>query len=262
MKKTTLHSLKQAKGQQKFAMVTAYDATFAHWASESEVETILVGDSLGMVVQGRNSTLPVTLEHMVYHTEAVARGNQNCLIVADVPFMQAASIDRALFAAEKLMAAGAEVLKLEGDERLAPAIDALTAAGVPVCAHLGLTPQFVHRFGGYRVQGRTDESRQAMLRSATQLQDAGADMLLLECVPTPLATELTRQARVPVVGIGAGPETDGQVLVKHDLLGLNPHKLARFVKTYPERSPLDAFNAYAHDVHTGTFPGPEHGFDA
>ena len=159
MKRTTLAHLRQYKGHQKFTCVTAYDATFAHWASESEVEMILVGDSLGMVLQGRDSTLPVTLQDMCYHTQAVARGNQNCLIMSDVPFMQAASVERALQAAEALMQAGAEIIKIEGDERLAPVVSALNAAGVPVCVHLGLTPQFVHRFGGYKVQGRDEASR-------------------------------------------------------------------------------------------------------
>ena len=264
MRRTTLAHLRNYKGQQKFTCVTAYDATFAHWASQSNVEMILVGDSLGMVVQGRDSTLPVSVEDICYHTQAVARGNKTCLIMSDMPFMQAASIERALDAAQALMQAGAEIVKIEGDERLVPVIDALNAAGVPVCVHLGLTPQFVHRFGGYKVQGRDEATRTATLQAAKAAEDAGADMLLLECVPSDLAAELTRATTLPVVGIGAGADTDAQVLVMHDMLGLNPHKLARFVRVFaqPGDTPADSFSRFHRAVLNGEFPAAEHRFDA
>ncbi|MGB0965358.1 MAG: 3-methyl-2-oxobutanoate hydroxymethyltransferase [Litorivicinus sp.] len=263
MKRTTLAHLRQYKGHQKFTCVTAYDATFAHWASESEVEMILVGDSLGMVLQGRDSTLPVTLQDMCYHTQAVARGNQNCLIMSDVPFMQAASVERALQAAEALMQAGAEIIKIEGDERLAPVVSALNAAGVPVCVHLGLTPQFVHRFGGYKVQGRDEASRDATLRAVQAVQEAGADLLLLECVPSDLAAQISSSTSLPVIGIGAGAETDAQVLVMHDMLGFNPHRLARFVRVFaePGDTPADSFTRFNQAVLSGEFPAAEHRFD-
>lgn len=264
MKRTNLAQLRAYKGKQKFTCVTAYDATFAHWASESEVEMILVGDSLGMVLQGRDSTLPVTVDDMVYHTQCVARGNQSSLIMSDLPFMQAATIDRALDAAQALMQAGAEIIKIEGDERLVPVIEALNSAGVPVCVHLGLTPQFVHRFGGYRVQGRDEQSRKATLNSAQRAIEAGADMLLLECVPSDLAAQVTQQNPVPVIGIGAGADTDAQVLVMHDLLGLNPHRLARFVRVFAQAgdTPADSFTRFHRAVLSGEFPAPEHRFDA
>lgn len=174
--------------------------------------------------------------------------------------MQAASIERALNAAEALMQAGAEIIKIEGDERMEPVVSALNAAGVPVCVHLGLTPQFVHRFGGYRVQGRDPASFDATVKTAQRLVTAGADLVLLECVPSALGQAVTEAVDVPVIGIGAGAATDGQVLVMHDMLGFNPHRLARFVKTYPERHPLKAFNDYADDVRNGAFPGAEHQF--
>lgn len=264
MKRTTLATLRGYKNQQKFTCVTAYDATFAHWASESSVEVILVGDSLGMVIQGNDSTVSVSNEAMCYHTRAVAAGNKHCLIMSDVPFMQAATVDRALVSAQALMQAGAEIVKIEGDERLAPVIQALNSAGVPVCVHLGLTPQFVHRFGGYKVQGRDQDSREATLKAARSAIDAGCDLLLLECVPADLARQVSELSDVPVIGIGAGPDTDGQVLVMHDMLGLNPHRLARFVKVFaePGDTPADSFNRFDQAVKSGEFPAPEHGWDA
>ena len=260
VKKITINTLRQAKGLRKFSCLTAYDATFGHWVSESDVDVILVGDSLGMVLQGHDSTVPVTVADLAYHTRSVAAGNQNCLLMSDVPFMQAASVDRALNAAEQLMRAGAEIVKIEGDERMEPVIRALNAAGVPVCVHLGLTPQFVHRFGGYRVQGRDQETFDATVAAAQMLEQAGADMVLLECVPSPLGAAVTSAVAVPVIGIGAGADTDGQVLVMHDMLGFNPHRLARFVKSYPDRHPLEAFNDFAQDVQSGAFPAAEHQF--
>ncbi len=259
MKRTTIATLRSQKGQAKFSCVTGYDATFAHWISESDVDVILVGDSLGMVIQGKGSTVGVSLDEMAYHTRCVAQTNRNCLVISDLPFMQAASVDRALDGAQALMQAGAEMVKIEGDERLVPIVDALNAAGVPVCVHLGLTPQFVHRFGGYKVQGRDQATRDATLKAAQALTAAGADIVLLECVPSDLAREVTEAVSVPVIGIGAGADTDGQILVLHDMLGFNPHRLARFVKVYTG-SPLDALNAYARDVRDGSFPAAEHQF--
>ncbi|MGB0956919.1 MAG: 3-methyl-2-oxobutanoate hydroxymethyltransferase [Litorivicinus sp.] len=259
MKRTTIATLRSQKGQAKFSCVTGYDATFAHWISESDVDVILVGDSLGMVIQGKGSTVGVSLDEMAYHTRCVAQTNRHCLVISDLPFMQAASVDRALDGAQALMQAGAEMVKIEGDERLVPIVDALNAAGVPVCVHLGLTPQFVHRFGGYKVQGRDQATRDATLKAAQALTAAGADIVLLECVPSDLAREVTEAVSVPVIGIGAGADTDGQILVLHDMLGFNPHRLARFVKVYTG-SPLDALNAYASDVRDGSFPAAEHQF--
>ena len=259
----TLRTLAQRKAEgKKFSVLTAYDASFSRLISTAGVDVMLVGDSLGMVLQGHDSTVPVSLEDMAYHTAAVARGNQGSLVMADVPFMGAATLDRALHQAEVLMKAGANIIKIEGAGWLADTISVLKRNGVPVCAHLGLTPQSVNAFGGYRVQGREDAAAQQLLDDALALQEAGADLLLVECIPQQLNQRLMQTVQVPVIGIGAGPECDGQVLVMHDLLGVSPGKPARFVKNFlaEHTSVAAAFAAYASAVKNGPFPAPEHCF--
>lgn len=259
----TLHTLAEMKTrQEKFSCLTAYDATFAHTVSSNGVDVILVGDSLGMVLQGLSSTVPVTLEDMAYHTRSVATGNQGALLMADMPFMSYATLPQALESAATLMRAGAQMVKLEGDEWMAESVAALSERGVPVCAHLGLTPQFVHKLGGYKVQGRDQAAADKMLQTACTLDQAGADVILLECVPSPLAQKITAAVSAPVIGIGAGPDTDGQVLVLHDMLGITPGRRPRFVKDFLQQggSIAGAISAYAAAVKNGNFPAPEHGF--
>lgn len=252
--------------QEKFAVLTAYDATFAQLAAEAGAEVLLVGDSLGNVLQGHDSTLPVTLEDMVYHTACVARGNRKAarpsLIMSDMPFMSYGTLEQGLASAKALMQAGAQMVKLEGDEWLAPLIESLGRQGVPVCAHLGLTPQSVNKFGGFRVQGRDDAAADAMVEHAIALEKAGADMLLVECVPNALGERLTKAVSIPVIGIGAGPDTDAQVLVMHDMLGLNTGRAPKFVKNFMSegRTVQQAFVAYVEEVKDGRFPAAEHGF--
>ena len=264
MKKVTLHTLTQMKASgEKITCLTAYDASFAKVQDEAGVEIILVGDSLGMVLQGNDSTLPVTVEEMVYHTRAVARGTQRAMVMADMPFMSYATPAQAMQNAGLLMQAGAHILKLEGGAWLAETVRMLSDRGVPVCAHLGLTPQAVNKLGGFRVQGRTPESARELLDDAAILEEAGASMLLLECVPSSLAAAITRQAQVPVIGIGAGAATDSQVLVMHDLLGLNTGYVPRFVKNFMTEAEdiPGAFRAYVAAVKEGRFPSDEHGFE-
>ena len=262
----TLQSQKDK--QQRFSVLTAYDSTFAQLAADAGIEALLVGDSLGMVLQGRDSTLPVTLEDMVYHTAAVARGNAKAerpaLIMTDLPFMTYGDIETGILSARAVMQAGAHMVKVEGDDWLVPLVEILSRQGVPVCAHLGLTPQSVNKFGGYRVQGREDDKADAMVDHAKALVTAGADMILLECVPSPLAKRITDAVSVPVIGIGAGSDTDAQVLVCYDMLGLNTGHTPKFVKNYmiDGRTVQDAFKAYGDEVRSGAFPAPEHGFDA
>jgi len=259
----TLRTLQQRKQDgAKFSVLTAYDACFSRLISEAGVDVMLVGDSLGMVLQGHDSTLPVTTEQLAYHTAAVARGNQGSLIMADMPFMSGATLERALTAAHTLMQAGANLVKLEGAGWLADTITVLKRNGIPVCAHLGLTPQSVNAFGGYRVQGREKSDAERLIEDAKHLEQAGADVLLLECVPRAVTAELVKAVRVPVIGIGAGPECDGQVLVMHDLLGITPGKAARFVRNFAAdggdiRSAFAAYNAAVKD---GSFPAAEHCF--
>lgn len=259
----TIRTLKKRKDDgEKFSVLTAYDATFSRLISEAGVDAILIGDSLGNVIQGQDSTVPVTLEQMVYHTECVARGNQGSLIIADVPFMGAATLESTLDAATALMQAGANVIKLEGGAWLAEAITVLKRNGVPVCAHMGLTPQSVNAFGGYRVQGKDEAGARELLDAAYTLDRAGAALFVLECVPRTLSAEITAAVEAPVIGIGAAPECDGQVLVMHDMLGLNPRP-ARFVKDFMAESDggvAGAFRAYHEAVKSGRFPTDEHCF--
>lgn len=257
----TLSALKQAG--KRFACITCYDATFAQALAAADIEMILVGDSLGMVIQGQTSTLPVTLDDMVYHTQAVARGNQQALIMSDMPFMSYAQLSDALQGATRLMQAGAHLVKLEGGAWLTDTITQLNRGGIPVCVHLGLTPQSVHVLGGYRVQGRETAAADQLLEDARALEAAGAACLLLECVPRQLAARVTASVRIPVIGIGAGAACDGQVLVMHDLLGLG-HSPARFVKNFlaeGDGTLVGAFQAFRQQVLDGTYPTEAHGFD-
>jgi len=258
---TTLNKLKQ--NGEKFACLTAYDATFAHLESTAGVEVLLIGDSLGMVLQGHDSTLPVTVEEMAYHTASVKRGNRGALIMADLPFMSYATLDQAMVNSARLMQAGAHVLKLEGGGWLADITTTLTRNGIPVCVHMGLTPQTVNVLGGYKVQGRQQDQAQAMLEDAIALEAAGAAMLLLECVPSELANAITSAVSIPVIGIGAGSGTDGQVLVVHDMLGLSiSGRLPRFVKNFMagQADIASAIAAYVSAVKSVEFPAAEHEF--
>lgn len=264
MSSVTLHTLNEHKRNgRKFAMLTAYDASFANLVSSAGVEVILVGDSLGMVLQGESSTLPVTIEHMAYHTRSVANGNQGAMIMSDLPFMSYATTEQALASAAVLMRAGAHMVKLEGGRGLAETVSKLTEMGVPVCVHLGLTPQSVNTLGGYKVQGRDQSAALQMLEDARILEEAGAACLLLECVPTLLAEEITENSKVPVIGIGAGPHTDSQVLVLHDMLGITPGRKPKFVKDFMvgAQSVQAAVESYVNAVRDGSFPAPEHSFD-
>lgn len=242
---------------EKIAMLTCYDASFAGVLDEAEVDCLLVGDSLGMVVQGHATTVPVTLADMAYHVACVARGNRNAWLIGDLPHgSYHASPEQAMASAVTLMQAGAHMVKLEGGGWTAETVRFLTERGIPVCAHLGLTPQSVHALGGWRVQGRDAAGAATLLKQARALQAAGAAMLVIELVPTALGTQITQALNIPVIGIGAGPDCSGQVLVTHDMLGLGPAKPARFVRNFMDKaaSVSDAVRAYVHAVKTGSFP--------
>jgi 3-methyl-2-oxobutanoate hydroxymethyltransferase len=264
--KVTLKTLAEIKAnRQRFACVTTYDSTFAEIASSVGIEVLLVGDSLGMVLQGHDSTLPVTMENIVYHLEGVRRGNTGSLIMGDMPFMTYYSEGQTLHNAAQLMRAGAHIVKLEGGRWIAESTRLLVERGIPVCAHMGLTPQSINRFGGFRVQGRDPEQAQNMVEEAVYLEQAGASLLLLEAIPHQLAERITQSLRVPVIGIGAGKHVDGQIMVMHDLLGITPPdiKVPKFVKNFLKESDdgiRGAFSAYARAVKEGAFPGPEHSY--
>ncbi len=265
-KPVTVPGLQSMKAQgRRIVMLTAYDASFAWQLEAAGVDVALVGDSLGMVVQGHRSTLPVTLEHMVYHTAAVARGLSATLLVADLPFMADRDTAHLLEAGARLVGgAGAAMVKVEGAAaHILDGIAALTARAIPVCAHLGLTPQSVHKFGGFRIQGREQSAAEHILAEALAVQAAGADLLVLEGVPTALGQRVTAAVSIPVIGIGAGPHCDGQVLVIHDLLGITPGKRPKFSKDFlaGRDSVAAAIAAYAEDVRSGAFPAPEHCFN-
>ena len=258
---TTLRGLKQ--NGEKIVMLTCYDATFAAASCAAGVEVLLIGDSLGNVLQGHDSTLPVSVADMAYHTACVKRGNQGALTLTDLPFMSYATLEQALDSSAALMRAGAHMVKLEGGAWLGETVRRLAENGIPACVHLGLTPQSVNVFGGYKVQGRDEARAREMREAALALEQAGAAMLLLECVPSALAAEISRSVRIPVIGIGAGVDTDGQVLVLHDMLGLNPRP-AKFVRNFMagQASIQDALTAYTQAVKNAQFPAPEHGFSA
>lgn len=257
-------SFRRMKSQaQQIVCLTAYDASFASAMDAAGIDLVLVGDSLGMVVQGHASTLPVTVDQMVYHSAAVARGLRRAVLMADLPYQSYATPQRALDSAARLQAEGqAAIIKLEGAGHVLDSIEFLTARDIPVCAHLGLTPQSVLKLGGYRVQGRDAEAAQRLREDARRVAEAGAELLVLECVPAGLAAEITRDIAIPTVGIGAGPDCDGQVLVMHDLLGVTPGRRPRFVKDFLAGAGTveAAFLAYAEAVRSGSFPAPEHCF--
>lgn len=257
---STLQAYKQAG--ETFSCLTAYDASFAHAASQAGIDVLLVGDSLGMVLQGHNSTLPVTIDDIVYHTRCAARGKGHSLLMVDLPFMSNATTERLLEDAGAVMRAGAELVKLEGEAWMADGIRELTRRGVPVCAHLGLTPQTVHQLGGYKVQGRDAAHAERIINDAKILADAGASVILLECVPASLGKAVTEALDVPVIGIGAGPDTDGQILVMHDVLGITHGRTPRFVKNFMVEadSIQTAFQHYHEAVKTRAFPAQEHCF--
>ena len=249
---------------ERFAMLTAYDAPSARLLDEAGIPILLVGDTLGMVVLGHESTIPVTMEDMLHHTAAVVRGVSNAFVVGDMPFMSyQVSVEEGLRNAGRfLKEAGANAVKLEGGERVLELVGRLTEAGIPVMGHLGLTPQSVNQFGGYRVQGRGDEARHRLLQDAKHLESAGAFAVVLEAVPATLAKEVTDILSVPTIGIGAGPDCDGQVLVFHDFLGMTTGHVPSFVKTYSDVGDriTAAAKAFAADVASGTYPGPEHSY--
>jgi len=256
---TTLRRMK-AEGR-KIACLTAYDAAFASLLSAAGVPVLLVGDSLGMVVQGRDSTLPVTLDDMVYHSAAVARAADGALVIADLPFGSYNNPQAGLDSGVALMQAGAQMVKLEGgNPQVLAVIEALSAFGLPVCAHLGLLPQSVHKAGGYRVQGREAAQAEQIQQAARAVQAAGADMLVLECVPAVLAASISGDVDIPVIGIGAGPDCDGQVLVVYDMLGLTPGAVPRFCRNFMSGndSVQAAVGAYVEAVSDGSFPAAEH----
>jgi 3-methyl-2-oxobutanoate hydroxymethyltransferase len=270
-KPLTLHRIRalHAAGE-KLVMLTAYDATFARVADDAGVELLLVGDSLGMVLQGRDSTLPVTLDEMAYHTACVHRGRHSAWLIADLPFgAYQSSTAQAVDSAVRLMQAGAQMVKLEGGGWTVPVVAALVERGIPVCAHLGLTPQSVHALGGWRVQGRDAAAADRLRTDAQALAQAGAAMLVLELVPSALAAEVTSLLPIPTIGIGAGPGTSGQVLVLHDMLGLNGTAVPRFVRNFMLDAPaagsdnplLEAIARYVAAVKDGSFPdAAAHGY--
>ena len=267
MKKVTINTLRKMKqAGERITMLTAYDASFARLLDRAGTDVLLVGDSLGMVFQGHDTTLPVTMDQMVYHCAAVKRGVQRAHLVGDLPFgSYQASEDEAVKNAVRLVAeGGVEAIKLEGGAEYAGIVRRIVRAGVPVMGHIGLTPQSVHKLGGYVVQGRTEEKAERLLADAKALEAAGCYSLILEMMPSELSAEISRSLSIPVIGIGAGSGCDGQVLVIYDLLGMNPDFSPRFVKKYLDLGVLirDAVARYNDEVKHGTFPGPEHGFSA
>ncbi len=262
--RTTLTKLQAMRGkEEKIAVLTCYDASFAALLEAQGVDILLVGDSLGMVLQGHDTTLPVTLDEMAYHTACVARGAKQTFIIGDMPFGTFQISPQETFAhAARLMAAGAQMVKLEGGAAMAETVRFLTERGIAVCGHIGLTPQSVHQLGGYRVQGKESSDAQRLLQDAVALEQAGAGMLVLEAIPALLAAEITAQLTIPTIGIGAGAACSGQVLVLHDMLDIYPSKKARFVKNYMQGagSIAQAVANYVAEVKNARFPTQEHSF--
>jgi 3-methyl-2-oxobutanoate hydroxymethyltransferase len=250
----------RAEGE-RIGVLTCYDASFAHLLDACGVDVLLIGDSLGMVLQGHDSTLPVTLADMAYHTAAVARGSSRALIVCDMPFGSSQIAPQETFRnAAQLMAAGAHMVKIEGGLEMVETTQFLTRRGIPVCAHIGLTPQSVNQLGGFRVQGRDEAAAQRLKDEAVSLQNAGASLIVLEAIPADLAEAVTQSLHIPTIGIGAGARTSGQVLVLHDMLDVVPGRKARFVRNFMAGagSLKEAVEAYVRAVKDGSFPGPEH----
>jgi 3-methyl-2-oxobutanoate hydroxymethyltransferase len=258
---STLFSMKQ-QGQ-KITALTAYDASFAKLFDEQGVDVLLIGDSLGMVLQGSDDTLTVTIEDIAYHTRAVRKGTQRAFVVADMPFMSYATPEQSYQNAALLMASGASMVKVEGGDWLLDSIRGLNQRGVPVCGHLGLTPQSVHVFGGFKVQGRDDLQAEQLMEQARALVQAGIQMLVLECIPTNLAAKISRAIDIPVIGIGAGAGTDGQILVMHDMFGISANYMPKFSKNYLEQTGdiREAVKSYIEEVQSGVFPSEQHSFN-
>ncbi len=263
-KKTVPWLLAQHRKGERLTMLTAYDATFARMADQAGIDMLLVGDSLGMVVQGHDNTLPVTLDEIIYHTRCVSRGARNALVIADLPFMsyQASTTQAMLAAGRAMKEGGAAAVKLEGGLELAERVAALTDAGIPVVAHIGLRPQSVHRMGGYRIQGRTADDAALLVEEARAFENAGAFALVIEGVAVESAREITDAVTIPTIGIAAGPHCSGQVLVCYDLLGLNPDFNPTFLKKYADghTAVTKAIGAYIDEVRSGAFPTEGHGF--
>jgi 3-methyl-2-oxobutanoate hydroxymethyltransferase len=258
---STLRRMK--RDGEPIACLTAYDASYAALLDAARVDVVLVGDSLGMVIQGHDTTVPVTVDDVIYHSRAVARGLRHAFLMADMPFMSYASADQALDNAVRLMQeGGAMMVKLEGGEGQIEIVEHLARHDIPVCAHLGLKPQSVHKIGGFKVQGREPDKAREMVDAAARLQDAGADIVLLECVPNEVGEAATRRLEVPVIGIGAGPQVDGQILVLYDILDVTRGRTPRFVQNFQagRDSPLAALKAYVQAVKTREYPQPEHCF--
>lgn len=264
MKKVTTSSLlKMKQDNTKITALTAYDASFAKLFDEQGVDVLLIGDSLGMVLKGDEDTLSVTIEHIAYHTRSVRAGVDRAFVVADMPFMSYSTPEESYLNAATLMRAGASMVKLEGGEWLLETIKGLQERSVPVCGHLGLTPQSVHVFGGFKVQGRNDLQAERILEQAFQLEQAGIQMLVLECIPTDLAAKISERLSIPVIGIGAGAQTDGQILVMHDMFGISANYMPKFSKNYLQHSTdmREAVRLYIQEVQEGSFPSDEHSFN-
>lgn len=263
-KVTTQDFFRKKSDGKKITMLTAYDYPFARIVDEAGIDAILVGDSLGMVVQGLENTLPVTMDEMIYHTKLVSRAAKNAMVIGDMPFMsyQAGIDDSVRNAGRFLKEAGASAVKLEGGPEIADRIQALTRSDIPVMAHIGLTPQSIHRMGGYKVQGKTEESAQKLIEDALTIEDSGAFSLLLEAIPMNLAKEIAEKLSIPVIGIGAGPYCDGQVLVLHDVIGMFERFVPKFVKRYANlrEEALGAIRTYREEIEKGIFPGEEQSF--
>ena len=263
-RRTTLLQLqKRSREGEKLVMLTCYDASFARLSDEAGVDMLLIGDSLGMVIQGHDSTLAVTLEQTVYHVECVVRGSSKALVIADMPFGSfQESAEQAFRSCARVMAAGAQMVKLEGGATMVETTRFLVDRGIPVCAHIGLTPQSVNTLGGYRVQGKTDEAAARLVADAKALEAAGAGIVLMEAMPSPVARQVTEALSVPTIGIGAGPDVSGQVLVIYDMLDIYPGRKARFVRNFMQGQPTvkAGIEAYVKAVKGKTFPAPEHCF--
>lgn len=265
MSRITVTNLKEMKSRkEKISMITAYDFPSARIAAEAGIDTILVGDSLGMALLGYDTTLPVTMDVMIHHTKAVTRGSGDCMVIGDMPFLSYhLSREQAVANAGRfLQEGGAQAVKLEGGQERLEVIQAIISAGIPVLGHIGLTPQSIHQMGGYKVQGKDREQAQKLIADARRLEEAGIFALVLECVPAPMAELITSSLNIPTIGIGAGPACDGQVLVWHDLMGITQNMKPKFVKRYADMysGMLGALRLYKDDVKQGTFPAPEHTF--
>ncbi|MBM7072313.1 3-methyl-2-oxobutanoate hydroxymethyltransferase [Shewanella sp. 202IG2-18] len=264
MSKVTTSTLFKFKQEgKKFSALTAYDSSFASAFDQEGIDVLLVGDSLGMVIQGKKDTIPVSVEDVAYHVQCVSNSVERTLLIADMPFMSYATPEQTMENAATLMRAGASMVKLEGGHWLLESISMLTERGIPVCAHLGLTPQSVNVFGGFKIQGRDEENAKRILEEAKAVEKAGAQLLVLECIPANLAKTITEALTIPVIGIGAGKDTDGQILVMHDILGISSSYIPRFSKNYLAQTGevREAVKAFITEVADGTFPADEHTFN-